>query len=327
MKNNKGFTLIEILAVIIILGVIMIIAIPAISQNILDSRKSSYVTSVQKYIDAAREEVSSYNYRVNNENAAYYIPTKCLQTENGDVSPFGDMLESYVVVTYDKSGRYDYYYIGRDTSNHGFELTKSEDISTDKLKDDIKVVNTNQKVGGRDLIIVYSDSCDKTTTRSGTETSILCGRTIGESTGWTTEDRTITIDCQGNCAQPSYTQTFTTTTQEGYISIYDTSSNKKDCLVNVYVDKETPDITINNVSISGTKVEFNLKATYAPGHSKGPSGNILKYCIDTNNLCFPNTTAEDGKKVIAEAPGGEFYIRYQLTTGAGYTTKIKNYKH
>ena len=45
MNNNKGFTLIEILAVIIVLGIIMIIAIPAVTKNISDTRETTFITT------------------------------------------------------------------------------------------------------------------------------------------------------------------------------------------------------------------------------------------------------------------------------------------
>ena len=41
--NKKGFTLIEILAAIVILGIVSAIGIAAVSNNIVESRKSTYV--------------------------------------------------------------------------------------------------------------------------------------------------------------------------------------------------------------------------------------------------------------------------------------------
>ena len=43
MNNKKAFTLMELLAVIIILGLLMAIAIPSISKYIEQSRKKTYV--------------------------------------------------------------------------------------------------------------------------------------------------------------------------------------------------------------------------------------------------------------------------------------------
>ena len=49
MKNKKGFTLVEILAVIIILAVIALLVSPMIIGNINDSREKLYEV-VKKYL-------------------------------------------------------------------------------------------------------------------------------------------------------------------------------------------------------------------------------------------------------------------------------------
>ncbi|PKR76942.1 pilus assembly protein [Halalkalibacillus sediminis] len=52
-KNQKGVTLVELLAVIIILGIIALIAVPAIASVIDDSRVDSINASAINYINAA----------------------------------------------------------------------------------------------------------------------------------------------------------------------------------------------------------------------------------------------------------------------------------
>ncbi len=54
MKNRKAFTLIELLAVIIILGILMIIAVPAVTKFITDSRKETYVDTAKGIMSGAR---------------------------------------------------------------------------------------------------------------------------------------------------------------------------------------------------------------------------------------------------------------------------------
>ena len=44
--KNKGFTLIEIISVIIIIGVIMVIAVPSVSSYITNARKDTFIVSL-----------------------------------------------------------------------------------------------------------------------------------------------------------------------------------------------------------------------------------------------------------------------------------------
>lgn len=159
-KKRRGFTLIELLAVIIILGVLMIIAIPSVTEYIQSSRKNAYITTVNGYVDATTTKVNSMEYNVMDVEATYYIPTKCIPLEKGGTSPFGDFEESYVVVTYDGMG-YDYYYTGRDKTNHGIVLTYRGLLEPDYIETSIKELELKVGVGTREKLIIFSDTCKK----------------------------------------------------------------------------------------------------------------------------------------------------------------------
>ena len=58
MKKN-AFTLVELLAVIVILAVLLTIAVPAVSNYIVNSKKESYVVVMQEYLAAARNLILS----------------------------------------------------------------------------------------------------------------------------------------------------------------------------------------------------------------------------------------------------------------------------
>ena len=61
--NAKGFTLIELLAVITIMGILMIVAIPAVTRTIENTRKSSFVTTAQNYVNGAKNLWASDNLK------------------------------------------------------------------------------------------------------------------------------------------------------------------------------------------------------------------------------------------------------------------------
>ena len=67
-KNNKfGFTLVELLAVIVILAVILVIAVPKVMNIINDTRKSTFAASV-KLIASGAEKRYAENKAVGNTN-------------------------------------------------------------------------------------------------------------------------------------------------------------------------------------------------------------------------------------------------------------------
>ena len=112
MKNNKGFTLIEVLAVIVLLGIIMSVAIVAISGYVEESKLKAYVNIAKEYIDIASIEIAKNEIVARDKNTVYYIHIDNLEAESDlSKSPFGDWIDAYVVVVIDPdTGDYNYYW-------------------------------------------------------------------------------------------------------------------------------------------------------------------------------------------------------------------------
>ena len=55
MKNQKGFTLVELLAVIVILAVVILIAVTAVIPRMNDARKGAFADEAMAYIRGAQE--------------------------------------------------------------------------------------------------------------------------------------------------------------------------------------------------------------------------------------------------------------------------------
>ena len=131
--KNKAFTLIELLAVIIILGILMLIAIPSVTNYINNSRKNTYVNTIDSIIKGTIAKVNSGDLNVYNTDTTYYVPCTCIKLENGEAkSPYGKFDPAYVVVTFD-GNEFHYYFTGKDVQNMGVPTLTSVDILSKKV--------------------------------------------------------------------------------------------------------------------------------------------------------------------------------------------------
>lgn len=160
MKNKKGFTLIELISVIIIIGVVMLIAIPSVSDYIVSSKKSVYVSMAKNYIDGARVMVNHRDIPIERTPATYYVPVSCIDTEtNQDSSPYGKWKDAYVVIDYD-TRKYTYYWTSTDEADMGINLTKESDISEESILADVAVIDPTTPIDeDRIVYVLDKESC------------------------------------------------------------------------------------------------------------------------------------------------------------------------
>ena len=97
LKNKKGFTLVELLAVIVILALIMGIAVAAMSGVIGDSQKNSARRTAASIIDGVRQKLTLEGEL----KTGVYQFTNAILERGGVTSPFGG---NYVYATTAPSG-------------------------------------------------------------------------------------------------------------------------------------------------------------------------------------------------------------------------------
>ena len=155
-KKKEAFTLIELLAVIIILGIIMVIAIPSVTKYISNSRKESYATTAKSIVDGAKTKVNEGNLPMFDPSVTYYLPYDMIETETGGSrTPFGKMEEAYAVVTYETAG-YDYYWTSIDSSKTGISLTSYSNIDKKSIESNMEGISTDIAICGKEKIIVFN---------------------------------------------------------------------------------------------------------------------------------------------------------------------------
>lgn len=129
MKKN-AFTLVELLAVIVILAVLLTIAVPAVSNYIVNSKKESYVVVMQEYLAAARNLILSEQVKAPlDKNEVTILSFDAIPLEKGTTtSPFGSEWvdsKSYVAVINSGTGEdphYTYYITSQDQDGYALPM-------------------------------------------------------------------------------------------------------------------------------------------------------------------------------------------------------------
>ena len=135
--KNKGFTLVELLGVIVILSVIMLIAIPNISSTLERSKRDQYIIDAKKLVSLVQYEIRKEGIDKPNTDDGVLVRLSYLATNDVEKDPDGnlyDIEQSYVVVTRDNG--YLKYYVNlvteTDTNSYkGIRLVDSDELDGD----------------------------------------------------------------------------------------------------------------------------------------------------------------------------------------------------
>ena len=149
--NKKGFTLIEILAVIVIIGIVSSIGIVAVSSNIERARKSDFTALARAYGEAARtmkgSDLLGYDPKEGEAVLVPFTQVKGVEVENGDKTAYGDIVEEYCYVVITKENGMNKYYVTLvDESGHTMIGVDYNEIDDKLVKSDNEGVSTLQPV-------------------------------------------------------------------------------------------------------------------------------------------------------------------------------------
>ena len=106
--KKKGFTLVELLAVIAILAILVIVAMPNVLGMFNQAKYNTFVTEVQSYMDSAKTAFVSSSLQAGNTNNIIYNNTGLSMSGNKSYYVEMDRFGNYVrVVVWDTNFCYD----------------------------------------------------------------------------------------------------------------------------------------------------------------------------------------------------------------------------
>ena len=157
--NNKGFTLVELLATISILALLMIVPIPNVISTIDKNKQSTYVEDAKRMITLAEYKVrSDTSITLPTSGNCIVMPLYSLDLTDFDEGPEGgnyDLQNSYLVIARN-GNKYEYYATiieNYGDTKRGLPLISREDLNKENAKERVvkgdELTIVKPQVGGR----------------------------------------------------------------------------------------------------------------------------------------------------------------------------------
>lgn len=122
--KNKGFTLVELLGVIVVLGIIAVITIPIVQRTILESTEDAYDEQIQSFERAAGNYVALDVYKMTEcETKDCSITLKDLQDLG--FLPSGEIINPKTDEPFDMTNEVEIYYTSGKFS-YEYDITQDE---------------------------------------------------------------------------------------------------------------------------------------------------------------------------------------------------------
>lgn len=132
--KEKGFTLVELLGVIVILSIIMLIAVPNITSVLEKNKRQNYLADAKKLISQVEYELRSGDIEKPTSTEILKVSLSYIGTSDISKDPDGnkyDTTNSYVIVV--RKDGYLEYYVNLvtiiDNQNKGIRLVSEDDLT------------------------------------------------------------------------------------------------------------------------------------------------------------------------------------------------------
>ena len=288
MKKEKGFTLIEMLGVIIIISILLVILVPIVVRQLKTSKDSIYDSLINRIlsssVDWASENTSflpnegeSINITLGTLQSGGYISTDLKNPKTNLLFPADMIIKIKYIKSNQKNKKLSY---GKYDGNYSFQVDINSGTEIDNIKDSYTVIQLNETSANVDKI-VYKDLSDNDISLKEYNVQIV----------------------NNNINVPSID-----TSKLGIYYVYYSNNSGKDSFVRVFnvADTELPQIIFKeNDAISVNISEFDLYSNVS--------------CEDNSGTC--NLTITEGEQelydALANKTTGNYVITYKATDGFG----------